>query len=323
MHIKADSPWKTHPHHEGLVNIGTHSLWASSSGPVRKAGEPLVVFFTGGAAPAAEYVKLQEHISCFARTLFYDRAGYDRSTFPPGNDRIHAVDTARDLTKLLAVTQLEPPYVLVGHSFGGIPARTFFEAHKDNPNVVVGVVLLDTATELMLALIPRIPPRELEAVGKNVDWDALTDLKSQSGMSDEQWNYALEAAGRCTDAINREDTHGSAHQLAGMLQIDKQAMGDRPLHIVRYNMSKDHQALYDAGVKNGDGTEEERRVARQFIETWRLYADQMARVQCRFSRYTTFVAYGEWGHDLPIRNPVAAAEEVRKLLVRVRDRRDV
>jgi pimeloyl-ACP methyl ester carboxylesterase len=321
MRIKADSPWKSHTYHEGLVNIGTHSLWASTSGPVRQPDDPLIIFFTGGAAPAAEYVKLQEKISSFARTLFYNRAGYDRSTFPPGNDRIHAVDTARDLTKLLAVTHLEPPYVLVGHSFGGIPVRTFFEAHKENPKVVVGIVLLDTATELMLALIPRIPPRELEAVGRNVDWEALTDLKKQSGMTDEQWNYALEAAGRCTDAIKREDTHGSAHQLASMLQIDKQAMGDRPLSVVRYNMAKDHQMLYDAGVKNGDGTEEERRVARHFIETWRLYDDQLGRAQCRLSKDTTFVAYDEWGHDAPMRYPAAAAEEVRKMLVRVRKSR--
>lgn len=323
MRFKTNNPWQNEPQHAGLVNIKTHSLWASVSGPVRQQPhDPLVIFITGAGGPSALYVKLQEQLSSHVRVLFYDRAGYDRSTLPEGDsvtaDKIYASDTAQDLGKLLAVTQLEPPYVLVAHSFGGIIARAFLELHKDNPSVVVGMMLFDTATELMLQLFTRVPPNELMAIGKSVDWDALTDIKHQSGMSDEQWDYALAAQGRCSGAQKLEDTHASAHQLALHHQLDQQTFGGRPLSVVRCNMVMDYQTLYDAGVKNGDGTEDERKVARQFIETFDLFHEQIARAQCRLSRNTEFRAFEQWGHDLPIRRPAVVVEEMKKLLERVR-----
>lgn len=322
MRLKKNNPWHTKPHHNELVNIGTHSLQASISGPIRHANAPLLIFFTGAGASCAIYIKLQQQLSSFVRVLFYDRAGYDRSTLPPprssDNDKIYASDTAQDLTKLLTITQLAPPYILVGHSFGGIPARTFLEQHKQNPDVVAGMVLLDCATELMLAFFPRIPPLELHAVAKNVDWEALTHLQQESGMTDAEWTYALEAQTRCAEAARREDTHASAHQLALHYQLERQTLGTRPLSVVRMHAVQDFQMLYDAGVKNGDGTEEERRITREFIEKFGLFQDQMAKAQTWLSRDVVFRYFEEWGHDMPIRKASVTAEEIGKLVERVK-----
>jgi pimeloyl-ACP methyl ester carboxylesterase len=320
MRVKTDNPWRNRPYYEGLVDVGTHSLWASTSGPIRKHNDPLVIFITGAGAPCAVYVKLQQRLSCFARTLFSDRAGYDQSTLPPLVDKIYAEDSAHGLTKLLSTTQLKPPYVLVAHSYGGIIARSFLEIHKDNPDVVVGMMLLDTATELMLALIPRIPPTELGNIARNVNWEKLTNLKQQSGMTDEEWHYALSAHERSIDALKKEDTHASAHQLALRYQLDTGTLEVRPLSVVRCNMTRDYQMLYDAGVENGDGTEDERKKARDFIQTFRVFHDQIARAQCRLSKDATYMYYDQWGHDLPMRRPMVAVEDIRKLLARVCDK---
>ncbi|KAJ4366331.1 hypothetical protein N0V83_007967 [Neocucurbitaria cava] len=321
MRVKhTNNPWQSQPNHQGLVNIGTHSLWASTSGPIRShPNDPLLIFITGAGAPSAVYIKLQQQLSAFVRVLFYDRAGYDRSTLPATEDKIHASDTAHDLTKLLAATHLEPPYVVVSHSFGGIIARTFLEMHKSNPHVIAGMFLLDTATELMLQLFPRVPPQEWTTVVKNVDLDALTDIKRQSGMTDEEWDYAMAAQPRCAEAAKREDNHASARQLALHHQFDERTLGSRPLVVLRCDMAGEYQMLYDAGVKLGDGTEEERRVAREFIETFGLFHDQIARAQCRLSGDVEYKYFAEWGHDLPIRRPAVVVEEVRRLLGRVSD----
>jgi pimeloyl-ACP methyl ester carboxylesterase len=321
MRVRTSSnPWLTRPHHFGLVSIGTHSLYASVSGPIRNShNDPLLIFFTGAGGSSALYIKLQQALSTHIRCLFYDRAGYDRSTLPPLDEsqgkQILGSHTSSDLTKLLSVTGLEPPYLSVAHSFGGILLRTFLQS---NPSIVTGVLLFDTATELMLSpLFPRVPPAALTSIAKNVDLEALMHLQRDSGMSDDEWEEAIQANGRCTHALSLEDTHRSAYQLSLHRQIDFQAFGDRPLTVVQCEMVADYQLLYDEGVRLGDGTEQEREEAREFIERWGALHGQIARAQTGLSREGKFVYFKEWGHDLPIRKPAIVVSEVTKLLERM------
>lgn len=278
---------------------------------------------TGAGASSAVYLKLKEALSAHVRVLFYDRAGYDRSTLPPEAtlpDRsIHAADTARDLTRLLKETSLEPPYVLMGHSYGGIPARAFLEMHKDNVGTVAGMILCDTATELMLQFFTRVPDANLESVAKNVDWEELTHLKGESGMSDAQWEYALCAQQRAQKGLAMEDTHGSGHELALCEQFKHQTLGGKPLLVMKFNMAGDFQRRYNEGVRLGGGTEEEREKARIFILLCRLYHDQIARAQCRLSSHAVYKAFEQYGHDVPIRNARFIAGEVREYLGRIQD----
>lgn len=325
MLLDSENPWLVQPQHSGFVQLPTHKLWASVSGPVRLPNAPLLIFFTGGAASSAIYVTLQEQLSKHVRVLFYDRAGYDRSTLPPskspnGEKDILAQDTAKDFAELLSLTQLKPPYILMGHSFGGIPARCFLSF---NPSNIVGSVLLDCATELMMAMHKRLPPLELEAVVKNVDYEAITHLCEESGMTQEQWDYAIEAQGRTNENFGREYTHAGADLLAQEHQFEKQIMGTAPLTVLKFHATHDIQVQYDASVANGDGTEEERRIVRDYIERFGLYHDQIQRAQCRLSKNTEFRYYGDIGHDLPIRRPGIVVEEVRKLLERIKAHRSI
>jgi hypothetical protein len=210
---------------------------------------------------------------------------------------------------------LEPPYLLVAHSFGGILLRTFLQYNVES---VGGVLLFDTATEIMLSpLFPRVPPWELLAVAKNVDVEALTHLKEESRMSDEEWECAISANQRCVHALSLEDTHASAYNLALHRQLDLQVFGSRPATVVQCEIVRDYQLLYDEGVRLGDGTKEERAAAREFIERWRAFHGQIARAQMGLSKDGVFRYFGEWGHDLPIRRPAMVVDEVRGLLKRM------
>ncbi|RMZ67469.1 alpha beta hydrolase [Pyrenophora seminiperda CCB06] len=276
--LDSKNPWLTCPTHSALVPISTtHSLFASISGPLRTPASPLLIFFTGAGGPSACYTGIQRQLSPYIRSLFYDRAGYDRSTLPLDETRILCTATARDLRALLVETGLQGPYLLVAHSFGGIVARTFL--HECAEGEVQGMLLFDTATELMLALFPRFPPLELEAVGRDVDLAAITHLQRDAGFSDAEWACAIRTVERSSYALSLEDTHASAHELALHRQIDNAAFGTRPLTVVQCNIASDYQLMYDEGIKLGGGTKEEREVSRWFIERTRLYHRQVARAQ--------------------------------------------
>jgi pimeloyl-ACP methyl ester carboxylesterase len=320
MRLDFNNPWLTKPNHSALVSLGTHSLWASIAGPIRLPNAPLLVFFAGGGAPCALYIKLFQQLSQHVRVLFYDRGGHDQSTLPPPKDgednSIYAQDIARELAQLLSITHLDPPYIPMGHSYGGIPARCFFSLDS---SAIAGMMLLDCATEMMLAMHPRVPPIELEVMAENVDWDGVTHFREESGMTEEEWKYAIEASVRCVEGVKRQDTHTSATRLAHEFQLDKQVMGSKPLSVLRFHATHDSQAIYDAGVALGNGTDEQRASARAFIEKFGLYHDQMQRATCRLSRNTSFEYYGECGHDLPMRRPAIIVDEVKKLIQRIND----
>ncbi len=76
------------------------------------------------------------------RTLTYLRAGIGRSA--PGPEPRSAEQIARELHALLATLQIAPPYVLVGHSAGGLYVRVFAHLY---PQEIAGLILVDPATE--------------------------------------------------------------------------------------------------------------------------------------------------------------------------------
>ncbi|KIW26561.1 uncharacterized protein PV07_09647 [Cladophialophora immunda] len=229
MTIRKHNPWEEDATISALISLPSRdlSLFARSSGPARCPGDPVAILFTGAGGPLATYVKVEQHLSTFVRTLFYDRAGYDLSTLPSNAEPLTAEDGARDLDALLDKINVPPPYLLIGHSYGGIPLREFLRHQlvKYRPGrateIISWVVLYDTSGELAWALFPRIPSADLTAVSQDVHWEELTNLRAESGMTDEEWNAAIQASMRTIKGVKREDTHGSARTLAKKRQLEE------------------------------------------------------------------------------------------------------
>ena len=102
-----------------------------------------MVFESGLGGTYLDWARVQPEVSRFARACSYDRAGYGWSE--PGPEPRDARRIARELDALLARAKIPPPYVLVGHSFGGLAIRMF--ASRKERRAVAGLVLVDAAHE--------------------------------------------------------------------------------------------------------------------------------------------------------------------------------
>ncbi|KQW46319.1 MULTISPECIES: alpha/beta fold hydrolase [unclassified Roseateles] len=111
-------------------------------------GGPIAVLINGSGGPLAGWMRVFADLSAQTTTLAYNRPGVGRSAAPAEPQTAGAMTA--DLHRLLAVLDLPPPYVLVGHSFGGLIANLFARRH---PGEVAGVVLLEaSAPEDLTAL---------------------------------------------------------------------------------------------------------------------------------------------------------------------------
>jgi len=120
------------------VDVGGHSLNLLIGGQ----GSPAVVFEGGFGTGIASWSTVQKEVAAFARTVSYDRAGLGQSELGPKPRS--AKQIATELHTALEKAGIKPPYVLVGHSFGGIYVRVFADMY---PKEVVGMVLIDPSQE--------------------------------------------------------------------------------------------------------------------------------------------------------------------------------
>src|SRR4051812_9306671 len=118
-----------------LVPIGGgRSLYLHCVG----SGSPTIILEAGFDASRDTWNAVQPALGATTRTCAYDRAGLGSSLPMPG---VHdAADELADLERLLHAARIAPPYVLVGHSYGGLLARLFAAAH---PAQTAAVVLID------------------------------------------------------------------------------------------------------------------------------------------------------------------------------------
>ena len=112
-------------------------------------GSPLIIFEAGCGAPSSEFDPVAKAVSQETKVLLYDRAGCGRSS--SSSRTRDCAQLTRELRALLAARSLRPPYLLVAHSFGGLPARYFARRYR---NEVAGLILLDVAHERMGEVLP-------------------------------------------------------------------------------------------------------------------------------------------------------------------------
>ena len=120
------------------VDVGGHNLNLLIGGQ----GSPAVIFEGGFGAGIASWSTVQKDVATFAQTVSYDRAGLSQSE--PGPKPRSAKQIGTELKAALLKAGVKPPYVLVGHSFGGVYARVFADMY---PKDVIGMVLIDPSQE--------------------------------------------------------------------------------------------------------------------------------------------------------------------------------
>lgn len=119
-------------------NVGGRRLLVYRSG----SGTPSVVFLSGAGTVGLDYLNVQTLAAEVSTAVLYDRAGTgwsDPVALPRSSRQV-----TDELDELVRVADLPGPYVLVGHSLGGLYARHYAARF---PERVAGLVLLDPAHE--------------------------------------------------------------------------------------------------------------------------------------------------------------------------------
>lgn len=105
-------------------------------------GTPVAIGLPGLSEWSIGWTGLQGALSKTTRTCLIDRAGYGFSD--PGPMPRDAAANASDLYEALKASHMRGPFVLVGHSLGGLELRLFAYRH---PEMVSGMLLIDPAIE--------------------------------------------------------------------------------------------------------------------------------------------------------------------------------
>ena len=117
-----------------LIDIGTHRLHLLEKGQ----GSPTIVLEAGLMSTMLSWSEIQRALAQSYRVVSYDRAGLGWSDLGPMPRTAERM--VEELHALLDRAQIPPPYVLVGHSFGGLTMPVFAARF---PQQTAGVVLVD------------------------------------------------------------------------------------------------------------------------------------------------------------------------------------
>jgi pimeloyl-ACP methyl ester carboxylesterase len=142
-----------------LIDVGGHRLYLNCTG----SGSPTVVLEPGAGMMASDLAFIAPVVARDTRVCVYDRAGRGWSDSAPtaqDGDQI-----AADLHTLLQRGNEPGPYVLAGHSFGGLYALTFAARYPDD---VAGLVLVDSTA-------PASKPASGSAPSTSADSDDTID----------------------------------------------------------------------------------------------------------------------------------------------------
>jgi pimeloyl-ACP methyl ester carboxylesterase len=125
---------RRYPPQGRMIDIGGRSLHLVENG----ASGPPVIFESGISATCLSWTQVRVEVQSFARAYSYDRAGLgwsDRATSPRMTSTI--ID---ELHSLVEAARIPRPFILVGHSFGGMLSRAYAVRY---PGDVAGMVLVD------------------------------------------------------------------------------------------------------------------------------------------------------------------------------------
>jgi pimeloyl-ACP methyl ester carboxylesterase len=277
-----------------LVDAGGHRLKINCAG----AGSPTVILESGLGDILGEWQRAQEQISKFTRVCAYDRAGYGESEAGPLPRRSSQISS--ELHALLQNAGEHPPFILVGHSFGGYNVRVF---NGQYPNEVAGVVLADSTQEDEYELLPSAW-RQLSAL-QLAHWQSQAEwmpLQINLGIArvrfrkllGEDGYLILQAKYLKARASEFQEIQSSAAQAHAAGSI-----GNKPLIVLT-------AVKQDAALKNALSPEDFVRFQQVWVQTLQ---PRLAQLSTRGEQ----MILPDVGHNIPEERPEAIVDAVRKI----------
>src|SRR5215211_8029506 len=222
---------RTYPPPGKLVDVGTHSLHINCVG----RGSPTVILEAANLGMSAHWVRVQQLLAQTTRVCAYDRAGLGWSE--SGTEPRDAKQISSELHTLLKGADTEAPYVLVGHSYGGLYARMYAARY---PNQVAGVVLVDSSHPEQFTRSPqgRAMYEQTRRMGAFLPWltrlgvsrltnsyPAHPDLPAQQRAQIEAFNSSTQQVVTTVEEFSATpDTNAQVRSMGNL--------GDKPLAVV-------------------------------------------------------------------------------------------
>ncbi|QBD74942.1 alpha/beta hydrolase [Ktedonosporobacter rubrisoli] len=122
-----------------LVEVGGYRLHIDCTGK----GSPTVILDAGLGVSSLIWSRVQPEVARFTRVCSYDRAGLGWSDPGPTSQTSQQIVTALHTT-LLTRAQVTGPFILVGHSFGGLNMRLYASEYRQD---TAGLILVDAPDE--------------------------------------------------------------------------------------------------------------------------------------------------------------------------------
>ncbi|MEQ8673742.1 MAG: alpha/beta hydrolase [Aggregatilineales bacterium] len=136
--IAQASDARTYPAPGQMVTVNGIDLHFYVTGEA--TDQPTIILEGGNGGFSAQWVRVQEALSEDTRVVSYDRAGLGWSD--TDSEPRDIFRNAEQLRAGLQALDIQPPYILVGHSLGGLFIRGYFEQYPDE---VVGLVFVDAS----------------------------------------------------------------------------------------------------------------------------------------------------------------------------------
>jgi pimeloyl-ACP methyl ester carboxylesterase len=217
----------------GLIDVGGHQMHLSCTG----SGAPTVVLEPGAGGTSASMGWVAPAVARQTRVCVYDRAG--RGGSEPAGVPQDGARVATDLHTLLHKAGVPGPYVLAGHSFGGLYVR-IFAAHY--PDEVAGLVLIDStaSAEPAQSVVPTTAGESsYDGVGR---FATLVSLSAPVGVarlyadlvggtlpasSEEMLRYDTAQSHTVRSVVEEYLRGGGSHEAASLRDF-----GDKPLYVL-------------------------------------------------------------------------------------------
>ena len=271
------------------VDVGGYKLHVQFAGLTRKVNTPLIICIHGTAGHLEQSAALVRTLAEKHRVLSYTRAGlgHSESRFkenetaePPTLDAI-----AAELKLLLSATKQSPPFVLIGHSWGGMISVNMVSSllHQNIPDIQ-GIVILDGGMPSFtsppgqygsFANDPGTPwaHSSVQAMLKGLDTFALQDPRNKLELNDTEYDKLIEA--RSTPqhykgtSLEFQGLFGSYLPFAECQYEQRKTLPPMPICLVHAHAHESFRTMFEAGLAKGNGTQEEREDVERLLGTWK------------------------------------------------------
>src|SRR5918993_5313980 len=294
-----------------LVDVGGYRLHLACQGE----GSPTVVMEAAIGETGLLWSLVQPGVAQRSRGCVYDRAGLGWSD-PSPRPRTAAL-MVEELQALLATAEIPGPYVLVGHSFGGLLVRLYAARY---PQEVAGLVLVDAAHEQQYQRAPTeirelLPQLEeqgrqqlegLKALIVSGSLDAgMLPIPPQLPAAAAETFRALVAAGpkHVETLLAEQQAVGAIHAELAAAQIT--SLGDLPLMVLSHGQPMAMPGLAEA-------------VNQASEQLWQQLQAELAALS---SRGRLVVAEGS-GHYLQLERPELVVDAIAEVVTAARTNQD-